>query len=104
MEALVSSEGGAVETRVEAGGRRRWLASSLARRQVTSLPPPSTSTCSLMDPSASVSDLGGLLIHPYRGAGCGPRAVECGRRSGGWGGGAAVVSERGARGRVARTE
>ena len=31
-EALVSSEGGVVETRVEAGGQRHWLASSLARR------------------------------------------------------------------------
>jgi hypothetical protein len=35
MEALVSSDGGGVETRVEAG-RRRWLASSQARRNVTS--------------------------------------------------------------------
>lgn len=31
-EALISSEDGAVETRVEAGGRRCWLASSLAWR------------------------------------------------------------------------
>jgi hypothetical protein len=37
MEALVSSDGGSVETRVEAWGRRRWLASSQAWRHITSL-------------------------------------------------------------------
>ena len=43
MEALVSSDGSGVETRVEAGKRRRWLASSQARRHIALLPPPSTS-------------------------------------------------------------
>jgi hypothetical protein len=44
MEALVSSDGGGVETQVEAGRQRRRLASILAQRHVAPLPPPLMST------------------------------------------------------------
>jgi hypothetical protein len=90
-EALISSEDGAVETQVEAGGRRRWLASSLARALGRSAP---TTFDFDVQPHGPVGQRLRPRLWPAR----------YGRRSGGWGGGAAAVSEGGARGRVACTE